>query len=117
MSNHKCPKEYLGKIVPVVIDRPIKSKHPKHDFIYELNYGYVPNTMSGDGEELDVYVLGEEEPIKEMKGKCFAIIHRDDDDDDKLVVAATDKIDYTDEEILSLTSFQEKFFKSRVIRL
>lgn len=24
------------------------SKHPKHGFIYPINYGYVPNTVSGD---------------------------------------------------------------------
>ena len=28
------------------------SRHPKHGFIYPVNYGYVPNTISGDGEEL-----------------------------------------------------------------
>ena len=46
-------KKYLGKIVKVKIDRPLGAKHsekyPKH--IYSLNYGYVPNTISGDGEE------------------------------------------------------------------
>ena len=29
------------------------SKHPKHGFIYPVNFGYVPNTISGDSEELD----------------------------------------------------------------
>lgn len=42
----------------VTIDRPFGSKHPKHGFIYPINYGYVPNTISGDGEELDCYILG-----------------------------------------------------------
>ena len=40
---------YLGKDVKIVIDRPLASKHPKHGFTYMLNYGYVPNTISGDG--------------------------------------------------------------------
>ena len=47
-------KEYLGKIVDVNIDRPMGSRHPKHGFIYPVNYGYIPNTVSGDGEELHV---------------------------------------------------------------
>ena len=43
----KQSKEYLGKMVKVVVDRPLGSKpikeHP--DFVYELNYGFVPGTM------------------------------------------------------------------------
>ena len=50
-------KEYIGKIVDLVIDRTFGSKHPKHGFIYPVNYGYVPGTVSGDGEELDAYLL------------------------------------------------------------
>ena len=29
-------------------------KHPNYGFIYPVNYGYIPSTVSGDGEELDV---------------------------------------------------------------
>ena len=55
---------YIGKKLKVQIDRPLNTKHPKHGFVYELNYGYVPNTISGDGEELDCYILGVEEPVQ-----------------------------------------------------
>lgn len=27
------------------------SKHPKWNFIYPINYGYIPNTLSDYGEE------------------------------------------------------------------
>ena len=50
--------EFLNKKVTVKMDRPMGSKHPKHGFIYPVNYGYIPNTLSGDFEELDAYVLG-----------------------------------------------------------
>ena len=79
-------KDYLNKNVHVVMDRPLGSKHPKHGFEYLTNYGYIPNTTSGDGEELDAYVLGVNEPLNEFEGKVIAIIHRTNDDDDKLVV-------------------------------
>ena len=49
-------KDFLDKKVKIVMDRPMGSKHPKWDFIYPINYGYVPNTISGDGEELDAYL-------------------------------------------------------------
>lgn len=57
-------KEYLHKIVKVKMDRPLGTQHPKHGFIYECNYGYIPNTISGDGEELDAYVLGDHKPLE-----------------------------------------------------
>ena len=107
--------EYIGKKVDIKIDRPLGSKHPKHDFIYEVNYGYVPNTISGDGEELDTYILGVHNPVNEFAGKCIAVIHRINDDDDKLVVAPEEK-EFSDEEIRNLTNFQEQYFESEIIR-
>ena len=108
-------KEYLNKNIEVIIDRPLGSKHPKHDFIYPVNYGYVPNTISGDGEELDCYVLGIFEPIKEFKGKCIAIIHRLNDNDDKLIIVPEDR-KFSNKEIDVLVEFQEKFFIHEIIR-
>lgn len=106
---------FLGKIIKVKVDRPLGSKHPKHGFIYPVNYGYVPNTISGDGEELDAYILGTFEPLDEFIGKCIAIIHRINDDDDKLIVVPEDKT-YSNKEIIALTEFQERFFTSIIIR-
>ncbi len=108
-------EEYIGKIVNVVMDRPLGSKHPKYGFIYTLNYGYIPNTVSGDGEELDVYVLGEFEPLKTFTGRVIALIHRTNDDDDKLIVVKDGK-NYTDDQIRALTEFQERWYDSIIIR-
>ena len=91
------------------------SKHPKHEFIYPVNYGYIPNTVSGDGEEIDCYVLGIFEPIDEFEGKCIAVIHRTNDNDDKLIIVPKEK-DYSDDAIRALTEFQERFFESIIIR-
>ena len=107
--------EYIGKNVEVKIDRTLNSKHPKHNFIYELNYGYIPNTISGDGEEIDAYVLGIDKPLETFSGKCIAVIHRTNDDDDKLIIAP-EGMDYSNEEIIKLTHFQEKYFEGEIIR-
>ena len=107
-------KQYIGKTITAKIDRKMGSKHPKHGFIYPINYGYIPNTISGDGEELDCYILGVFEPIESFTGRCIAIIHRLNDNDDKLVLVPEDK-KYTHDEIRALTEFQERFFKSRII--
>ena len=108
-------RDYIGKIVDVVMDRPLGTKHPKHGFIYEVNYGYITNTVSGDGEELDAYVLGEHKPLEKFTGKVIAIINRTNDDDDKLIVVEEGK-NYTDEQIRALTEFQEQWFESEIWR-
>lgn len=108
-------KSYIGKLVEVKIDRPMGSKHPKHGFIYPVNYGYIPNTVSGDGEEIDCYVLGIFEPIDEFEGNCIAVIHRTNDNDDKLIVVPKEK-EYSEDAIIALTEFQERFFESIIIR-
>ena len=107
--------DYLGKEVKIEIDRQLGSRHPKHGFMYLLNNGFVPNTISGDGEELDAYLLGEYEPVEASTGKVIAVIHRTNDDDDKLIVSK-DGRDYSDDQIRALTEFQERFFESEIIR-
>lgn len=118
-SNKKCKKNnsifFLNKIVSVIIDRPLGSKHPKHEMIYPINYGYIPNTISGDGEELDAYILGIQTPLTQFTGKCIAIIHRTNDNDDKLIIVPED-MNFSDNEIEQHTHFQEQFFNHKIIR-
>lgn len=108
-------KSYIGHLVDAKMDRPMGSKHPKHGFVYPVNYGYVPNTVSGDGAELDCYVLGVFEPLERFKGKCIAVIHRLNDNDDKLIIVPEEK-EYSDDAIRALTEFQERFFESIIIK-
>ena len=108
-------KDYLGKKITIKIDRPLGTRHPKHNFIYLLNYGYVPNTISDDGEELGAYLLGIFDQVKEYHGRVIAIIHRTNDNDDKLIIVPENKT-FTDEEIKVLTDFQEQYFTSIILR-
>ena len=114
-NKHDKGEDFLGKIVTVKMDRQLGTKHPKHGFVYEVNYGFIPGTVSGDGEELDAYVLGEHKPLEEFEGRVVAVIHRTNDDDDKLVVMA-DGRDYSNEQIEALVEFQEQFFKHIILR-
>ena len=109
-------ENFLGQTVKIKIDRALGTKHPKYDFVYGANYGFVPGVMAPDGEELDAYVLGISEPVGEFLGKCVAIIHRTDDDDDKLVIVSPEAENISDDEIRRATNFQEQFFQSVIIR-
>ncbi len=109
------PQDYIGKTIGVKIDRPLGGKHPEHGLVYPVNYGYVPNTISGDGEEIDCYVLGVFEPLETFTGECIAIVHRTNDNDDKLIIVPENKR-YSDEAIEALTEFQERFFEHTILR-
>jgi inorganic pyrophosphatase len=114
-QSFELARELLGKKVEVTIDRPLGSKHPKHGFVYEVNYGYIDGITAPDGEELDAYFLGITEPIVSGDGVCIAIAHRRDDDDDKLIVVP-EGVTMTDEEIMSAIHFQEQWFNTEIVR-
>ena len=104
------------KNIHVVIDRPLGSVHPKHpNIVYEVNYGYIPNTVAGDGEEQDVYVLGVDHAIEEFDGVLIAVIVREDDVEEKWV-AAPPNTKFSDSEILEKVKFQEQYFSVKLVR-
>lgn len=105
---------YLGKTVDVKIDRPIGSVHPQYpELVYPVNYGYIPDVIGGDGEELDVYLMGVDVPIKEYSARIIGIIYRHNDTEDKLV-AAPEGMNFTSFEIKAATAFQEQYFESEI---
>ena len=108
-------RRFLGQSVRAVIDRPLGSRHPQHGFIYPLNYGCIPGEASGDSEALDAYVLGVYEPLEAFDGECIAFIQRLDEDDPKLVLAPPG-MPFTDNQIRALTGFQERWFRSIILR-
>ena len=107
-------KSYIGKTVNISIDRPIGSIHPKHnDIIYPINYGFIPKVLGGDGEELDVYLLGVDTPVSEFNVKIIGIVHRHNDVEDKLVMVP-EGTSFTAEEIADTVRFQEQYYDSEV---
>lgn len=105
---------FLGRTVDIEMDRPIGTVHPKHDnIIYPINYGYIPGVPGGDGEELDVYLLGVSEPVGEYTCRIIAVAHRMNDVEDKLV-GAPDGMEFSAEEIAEAISFQEKYYKTKI---
>ena len=107
-------KSYLGKTVNIKIDRPIGSIHPKHPGLaYPINYGYIPNVFGGDGEELDVYLLGIDVPVEEYTARIIGIIHRHNDVEDKLV-AAPEGLNFNQNKISEAVHFQEQYYESEI---
>jgi adenosine deaminase len=108
-------RELIGLLVVVKLDRPLGSAHPKYGWHYPINYGYAPGLLAPDGDWVDAYILGVDTPLDWFQGRCIALIHRLNDDDDKLIVVP-DGLSVLDEEIRRATAFQERFFRSEIIR-
>ena len=108
-------KSYLGRTVDIKIDRPIGYVHKKETYslTYPINYGYIPGVIGGDGEELDVYLLGVNEPVTEYKAQIIGIAHRENDVEDKLV-AAPSSLNFTKKEIERAIHFQEQYYKTHI---
>ena len=106
---------YLGKKVRIEIDRPMGYVHKKERYTlnYGINYGYIPDVLGGDGEELDVYLLCVDTPVSEYEGEIIAIAHRDNDCEDKLVMVPEGVV-LTAEEIYEKISFQEKYYRTAI---
>ena len=117
-------KDIIGTVVKGKIDRPMGSYHPEHkNLFYPINYGYVTGVTGGDGEEQDIYLLGEDSAVEEFTGKVIAVIHRYDDDETKWIVVPCDEdgnirsdIQIPDkDEIYAKIAFQEQFYNSVLV--
>ena len=79
--------------------------------MYPINYGYVPGVLGGDGEELDVYLMGVTEPVSSYRGQIIGIVHRENDVEDKLIMAPIGAR-YSAEEIREAIRFQEQYYET-----
>lgn len=105
----------IGDTVTVKVDRPLGSRHPNYSgTIYSVNYGYVEEIRSPDGEEQDAYILGIDTPVDKFTGIIIAIIHRYDDIEEKWVVAPKE-VFFSKREIEEQVAFVEQYFKHELI--
>lgn len=114
-ERHAQVESYLGKTVTIGIDRPIGYVHHKGEktLVYPINYGYIPGVLGGDEEELDVFLVGVDEPVSEFTGRIIGIAYRADDVEDKLVMAPQG-MDFTAEQIARAVQFQEKYYHTTI---
>ena len=73
----------------IVIDRPKGSAHPRFpDFIYRVDYGYLKNTASMDGAEIDVWVGSGDKKIDAIM--CIVDLMKRDSEI-KILIGCTDE--------------------------
>ena len=114
-ERHAQVESYLGKTVTIGIDRPIGYVHHKGEktLVYPINYGYIPGVLGGDEEELDVFLVGVDAPVREFTGRIIGIAYRADDVEDKLVMAPEGAV-FTAEQMAVAVQFQEKYYHTTI---
>ena len=114
-ERHAQVESYLGKTVTIEIDRPIGYEHHKGSktLLYPINYGFIPGVLGGDGEELDVFLVGVDQPVSVYTGRIIGIVYRADDVEDKLIMAP-EGVSFCAEEMARAVHFQEKYYQTTI---
>jgi inorganic pyrophosphatase len=92
-------KYEIDKVIGVIrIDRVLSPS-----MSYPGNYGFIPQTLSGDGDAEDVLILGEMKivPIAVINTRPVGILITEDDkgEDSKIITVPSPKVDQTASEI------------------
>jgi inorganic pyrophosphatase len=75
--------EGIIRLKGITIERPSRSAHPAYpDIIYPIDYGFVNETMSVDGEEQDIFIGTAENGLV---GAIFTTDHRKGDRECKMI--------------------------------
>ena len=94
----------------IVIDRPKGTAHPKYpDFIYKVDYGYLKNTSSMDGEGIDVWVGSGNKQIDAVM--CIVDLMKRDSEI-KILIGCTEE----EKELIYQTHNETEYMKGIMIR-
>ena len=87
--------------------------HPP--MVYPYNYGYIPKTLSGDGDPLDAMVITDNklQPGSYLKCRPIGMLVTEDESgmDEKIICVPTNKIDPTYENIKDITQLPQHILK------
>lgn len=121
----------------LVCDKVVRIDTFNYGFmLYPFNYGFIPNTLSKDGDPLDVVVLMSYKLIPGCMIRCKILGYLDTKDDDpKIIVCPIEKVDpmwkdndnlidiyekvnnYTDSEIFSIVNKLSDKIRNALISL
>jgi inorganic pyrophosphatase len=109
-KNSNIKYEYDSELKSLVCDRILHTP-----FRYEFNYGFIPNTLSDDGDTLDAIVLMEESlvPGSYIKCKIIGCLETEDEkgNDPKLILVPINKVDPNSKNINNITDIPEHDLK------
>jgi inorganic pyrophosphatase len=100
-KNSHIKYEFDHELNALICDRVLPTP-----FYFPFNYGFIPNTLSGDGDPLDAIIYMEEDLVVNSYIKCRIIggLETIDEkgEDTKIILVPLKKVSFTDSEIESI---------------
>jgi inorganic pyrophosphatase len=107
-KNSRIKYEFNKDINMLICDRILPGP-----FSFPFNYGFIPNTLSGDGDPLDVIIYMDESLVPNSLIKCIIIgaLETIDEkgEDIKLICVPAKKVSYNESHINSITDLPKHF--------
>ena len=119
ITSEKIPDEFKVIIEIPMNDNPVKYEIDKESgaifvdrfmqvsMFYPCNYGFIPNTLSGDGDPVDVLVLSNYPIIPSAIVKCrpIGVLMMEDESglDEKIIAVPVSKVDISFDNIQNIT--------------
>lgn len=124
-----------GDAINVIIEIPMNSNPIKYEFdkesgaifvdrfintamFYPCNYGFIPNTLSGDGDPVDVLVVSNYPVVPNcvIKSRPIGVLMMEDESglDEKIIAVPISKLDKTFDNIYDLDNLNQTL-KERII--
>ena len=110
LYNSKIKYEYDDIINKMRVDRVLNTS-----MLYPGNYGYIPKTLSGDGDPLDVLLVTEYalDPGSIIKVRIIGVLYTKDEKgtDEKIIAVPARSVDSSYEKINNLNDLPESCLK------
>ncbi len=110
MNSHPVKYEFDKEVGCMVVDRFMPTS-----MVYPCNYGFMPNTLSGDGDPLDVLVYTSLPIVAGslIKVRPIGVLETEDESgfDEKVLAVPTIKIDPSFDKVKEYTDLPEIFIK------
>lgn len=106
-KNSKVKYEYDKDKGMLIVDRILHNTN-----VFPYNYGFVPNTLSQDGDPLDVIVLCDCELVPGCVVKCKILggidVSDEEGQDDKIICVLDDKLDPKSKKLQEVMDINEQ---------
>ena len=135
MNLEKIKAQPAKDEINVIIEIPMNSDPIKYEFdkesgaikvdrfmqtamFYPCNYGFVPHTLSGDGDPVDVLVVSHYPvvPGAVLKSRPIGVLMMQDDggEDEKIIAVPVSKLDITFDKISDIEDLNE-IYRQRIV--
>jgi len=125
ISSGNLPEELKVIIETPMNDNPVKYEIDKDSgaicvdrfmqsaMFYPCNYGFIPNTLSGDGDPIDVLVLSNYPVVPGAIIKCrpVGVLMMEDESgmDEKIIAVSINKVDISFSDVKDIIDLSELF--------